>query len=77
MFLKKQPIYSVKVFFVGFLFISLQIGYAQVQNESELYKTILSKDSLLFNVGFNTCDISQFDILLAEDFEFSHAKNSI
>jgi hypothetical protein len=31
---------------------------------SELYKTILSKDSLHFNVGFNRCD-KQFEILLS------------
>lgn len=51
--------------------------FAQVTQSSELYKTILSKDSLLFNVGFNTCDISQFDNLLSEKFEFFHDKDSI
>jgi CubicO group peptidase (beta-lactamase class C family) len=50
---------------------------AQVDKKSELYKTILSKDSLLFNVGFNTCDIGQFDRLLSEKFEFFHDKDSI
>lgn len=51
--------------------------FGQVQEKSELYKTILSQDSLLFNVGFNTCDISQFENLLSNNFEFLHDKNGI
>lgn len=50
---------------------------AQVDKNSDLYKTILSKDSLLFNVGFNTCDIKQFDILLSENLKFYHDKDGI
>ncbi|WP_298223958.1 class A beta-lactamase-related serine hydrolase [Flavobacterium sp.] len=49
----------------------------QVTQNTELYKTILSKDSLLFNVGFNTCDIKQFENLLSDKFEFFHDKDSI
>jgi len=59
------------------LFTSAYYALAQVDKKSELYRTILSKDSLLFNVGFNTCDISQFDNLLSEKFEFFHDKDSI
>jgi len=51
--------------------------FAQVGKDSELYKTVLSKDSLLFNIGFNTCDISQFENLLSENFEFFHDKDGI
>lgn len=50
---------------------------AQVDKKSDLYKTIISKDSLLFKVGFNTCDIGQFETLLTEDFEFFHDEDSI
>jgi CubicO group peptidase (beta-lactamase class C family) len=50
---------------------------AQVDKKSDLYKTILSKDSLLFNVGFNTCDIKQFEILLSDDLKFYHDKDGI
>ncbi|MDT0295030.1 nuclear transport factor 2 family protein [Mesonia ostreae] len=35
----------------------------------------MSKDSLLFDVGFNTCDISQFEVLMSEDLEFYHDKS--
>lgn len=50
---------------------------AQVDKNSDLYKTILSKDSLLFNVGFNTCNIKQFEILLSENLKFYHDKDGI
>lgn len=50
---------------------------AQELPSSDLYKRILTQDSLLFNVGFNTCDIRQFEVLLSEDFEFFHDKDSI
>jgi CubicO group peptidase (beta-lactamase class C family) len=60
-----------------FSFLTPFSSFAQVEKSSDLYKTILSKDSLLFNVGFNTCDISQFDNLLSEKFEFFHDKDSI
>lgn len=53
------------------------ITKAQVNKNSELYKTILSKDSLLFTIGFNTCNISQFENLLSDQFEFFHDKDSI
>lgn len=50
---------------------------AQIEQSSELYKTIKEKDSLLFNVGFNTCDISQLKNLVSENFEFYHDQSGI
>jgi CubicO group peptidase (beta-lactamase class C family) len=50
---------------------------AQELHDSELYKTLQAKDSLLFNVGFNTCDISQFENLVSDNFEFYHDKGGI
>ncbi len=46
--------------------------FSQVERTSELFKTLKSKDSLLFNIGFNKCDISQFENLVSDDFEFYH-----
>ena len=64
-----------------FIFIAILIlskgAMAQSDKTSALYKTILSKDSLLFNIGFNTCDIKQFEDLLSDNFEFYHDKDSI
>jgi CubicO group peptidase (beta-lactamase class C family) len=50
---------------------------AQVDKTSELYKIIRSKDSLLFNVGFNTCNIKQFEILLSDNLKFYHDKDGV
>lgn len=50
---------------------------AQIEKNSALYQTILSKDSLLFEVGFNHCNITPFESLLSDTFEFFHDKDSI
>lgn len=47
---------------------------AQVERSSGLYHAIKTQDSLLFDVGYNTCDIRQFEVILSEDFEFYHDK---
>ena len=62
------------LFTITLLFISTVI-IAQVEKSSKLFKTLKSKDSLLFNIGFNTCDISQFEKLVSNDFEFYQAAN--
>lgn len=51
--------------------------WAQLAPQDKLYQTILSKDSLLFNVGFNTCDIKPFETLFSDRFEFFHDKDSV
>ena len=60
-----------------FLFAIVHSSNAQVDKISELYRTIMQKDSLLFNIGFNTCNIAQFENLLSEKFEFYHDTDSI
>lgn len=52
-------------------------SYSQVQKNSELYRIILTNDSLLFNIGFNTCDIKQIETLLSDNFQFIHDQDSI
>jgi len=51
--------------------------FSQVTQSSDLFRTMKTQDSLLFEVGFNTCDISQFEKLLSENFEFYHDKSGI
>ncbi|MEY3198631.1 MAG: peptidase family [Bacteroidota bacterium] len=51
--------------------------FGQVEISSKLYKTIKEKDSLLFNLGFNKCDIKQFENLVSENFEFYHDHGGI
>ena len=50
---------------------------AQVEKSSELYKAIKEKDSLLFNIGFNNCDIIYFKKLVSDNFEFYHDQGGI
>ena len=50
---------------------------AQLESNSELSKIILSKDSLLFDIGFNQCNIKKFEELLSADFKFHHDINGI
>lgn len=47
---------------------------AQTTIDSTLNTAILTNDSLLFCVGFNTCSMIQFENLLSADFEFYHDK---
>ena len=59
------------LFFIAIFFFS-GILQAQSINGNTLYQTLKTNDSLMFEVGFNTCDISQFEKLLSNDFEFYH-----
>jgi hypothetical protein len=65
-----------KLFFF-FLVLSSLTTFGQVNKTSALYKTIKEKDSLLFNLGFNNCDIKQFENLVSEHFEFYHDQSGI
>ena len=60
-----------------FLMLALSPLFSQGDSSSELFKTLKTQDSLLFEVGFNTCDITQFENLVSEDFEFYHDKSGI
>ena len=69
--------FQFKFLLIGILLFQIKLGFSQEAKNSALYKTIMSKDSLLFDVGFNTCDAKQFENLYTEDFEFYHDKDSI
>lgn len=66
-----------KIFITFFILLTTFFAVAQEEKNSDLYKTILSKDSLLFEVGFNTCDMSQFENSLSENLKFYHDKDGI
>ncbi|GAB3202382.1 hypothetical protein GCM10027293_28060 [Pontibacter aydingkolensis] len=59
------------LFFTSVFFFTTN-AKAQVDDGSELFKTLQAKDSLIFDISFNTCDVSQFENLLTSDFEFYH-----
>lgn len=69
---------SIKIRHLSILFfIILSMLSAQESKTTGLFKTLKQNDSLLFNEGFNKCDLSQFEALIAEDFEFYHDKVGI
>ena len=45
--------------------------------DQELFNLILEKDSLLFQIGFNQIDTSQFSGMTSTDFEFYHDEHGI
>jgi hypothetical protein len=59
------------------LFLASSTLFSQVETSSALFRTLKTQDSLLFEVGFNTCDITQFENLVSDDFGFYHDKSGI
>lgn len=51
--------------------------FAQNEQADALFKKLKTNDSLLFNVGFNTCDLEQFENLISNDFAFYHDEAGI
>lgn len=72
-----KSFFQLKVLLIGLFLLQFHIGFSQEDKNSTLYKTIMSRDSLIFKVGFNTCNVSQFENLLSDNFEFYHDKDSI
>ncbi len=69
--MKKNYLLSM---FALFLFGTIS---AQEPITSPLFKTLKSNDSLLFDVGFNTCNIAAFEGIMADDLEFYHDKGGV
>ena len=61
---------------IGFLMVS-GIASAQVDKNSELFKTLKAKDSILFKIGFNKCEVEKSAELMYDDLEFYHDKGGI
>jgi hypothetical protein len=53
------------------------IASAQVDKNSELFKTLKAKDSILFKIGFNKCEVEKSAELMYDDLEFYHDKGGI
>lgn len=69
---------SIKTIITITLFLGLCYNVvAQTSIKSELFIILKQSDSLLFNTGFNTCDIQPFETLIADDFEFYHDQSGV
>jgi len=53
------------------------LSYSQISESSELFLKLKTNDSLLFDVGFNTCDMKTSASLLTDDLEFYHDKGGV
>ncbi len=73
---------TLKQIIIGLLYLfniltSTHRLHAQVSNDDPLFNAIFTKDSLVFEVGFNACDKSGFEKALSDNFEFYHDKSGI
>jgi len=64
------------VIFLTMLFYNFVLN-AQVDKNSNLYKTLKSKDSILFERGFNLCETEKLEAIITDDFEFYHDVSGI
>ena len=71
-----QSIKSLLLCSIGLLLVS-GIASAQVDKNSELFKTLKAKDSIIFKIGFNKCKVEKSAELLTEDLEFYHDKGGV
>lgn len=55
----------------------IQPARAQVEESSELFKTLAEKDSLIFDEGFNRCNIEVTEEIVSGDLEFYHDVSGI
>jgi hypothetical protein len=69
--------YNFIFFGIVCLLLSSNSLKAQVDRSSELFQQLKTGDSILFNVGFNTCNMSAFETIVSENFEFYHDKGGI
>ncbi|MBE4947966.1 serine hydrolase [Chryseobacterium culicis] len=65
--------YTQFIFSLYILFFST--AQAQIKSTDPLYRTIMSKDSLFFSGGYNTCNIAKMESMLSDTFEFYHDKS--
>lgn len=68
---------QLKYILLTIMFLVSFTSLAQVDKDSELFRALKANDSLLFEVGFNTCDLSQFENFMADDLEFYHDKSGV
>ncbi|WP_208889745.1 nuclear transport factor 2 family protein [Polaribacter sejongensis] len=57
--------------FLAMLFYNFVLN-AQVDTNSALFKTLKSKDSIIFKRAFNNCEVEKISPIIADNFEFYH-----
>ena len=67
----KESIILKTLFAIAFFFYTLLIS-AQVDKKSDVFKTLKSQDSIIFERVFNKCEMEKLTPILADDLEFYH-----
>lgn len=67
--------YKVLILFFILSFGTISSAYSQVPESSKLFKELASKDSLLFQEGFNSCNISVVEDIIHNELAFYHDKS--
>jgi hypothetical protein len=62
---------NILLLFLSFLFVNTSIN-AQEENTSNLFRDLTKMDSLLFDAGFNLCNLEAMKNAVHDDFEFYH-----
>ncbi|WP_346237677.1 nuclear transport factor 2 family protein [Niabella insulamsoli] len=65
---------KIGVGLLAFISITLQ---AQEDRSTALFATLKTRDSLIFNVGFNQCNMGPYDTLISDDIEFYHDRGGV
>lgn len=69
--------FKLKTVLVIFIIVIINNINAQSKTESDLFNTLKMADSILFDIGFNQCNLPQVAQLVAEDIEFYHDRDGI
>ena len=72
-----KPLIKRTLLFTTVFMLLANFTNAQVSQDNQLFKVLKAKDSLMFEVGFNHCNLEQIEQLLPEKFEFYHDKDGI
>ncbi|PQJ77795.1 nuclear transport factor 2 family protein [Polaribacter porphyrae] len=61
-----------KILFAIALFLYSFVSNAQVDKNTDLYKVLKAKDSIIFERAFNKCEIEKLEPIISKNFEFYH-----
>ena len=67
----------IKILAILFFLLVSTSTIAQINKDSDLYKTLKARDSLLFELGFNQCKIDKFEHFISKDLEFYHDQGGL
>lgn len=73
----KMAILKNSLLFIYTVVFFIKIGYAQESHNSTLFRELKKADSLLFNEGFNKCNLQVLQSLMHTDLQFMHDQNGL